>query len=50
MVTADRDLVPDDRLVTMRASEVTSRSDWFGVLERLAGQVGATLAPPDLWR
>src|SRR5690242_1625911 len=30
------DLVPADRLVTLRASEVTSRFDWFAVVERLA--------------
>jgi nicotinamide riboside kinase len=44
------ELVPADRLVVLRASEVTSRFDWFGVLERLAATVGATLIPPDLWR
>jgi nicotinamide riboside kinase len=44
------DLVPDDRLVTLRASEITSRFDWFRVLERLAAVVGATVAAPDLWR
>ena len=44
------DLVPDGRMVTIRASEATSRFDWFGILERLAGVVGATVAPPDLWR
>jgi nicotinamide riboside kinase len=44
------DLVPGDRTVTLRASEITSRFDWFGVLERLAGSVGATVAAPDLWR
>jgi nicotinamide riboside kinase len=43
-------LVPDDRLVTLRASEVTSRFDWFAVLERLAASVGASVVPPDLWR
>ncbi len=43
-------LVPGDRMVTLRASEVTSRFDWFGVLERLAETVGATVTPPDLWR
>jgi hypothetical protein len=43
-------LVPPDRLVVLRASEVTSRSDWFGVLERLAAAIGATVTPPDLWR
>ena len=44
------DLVPADRLVTLRASEVTSRFDWFAVLQRLAASIGATLTPPDLWR
>jgi nicotinamide riboside kinase len=44
------DLVPADRMMTLRASEITSRFDFFGVLERLAGAVGATVAPPDLWR
>ncbi len=43
-------LVPAGRLVTLRASEVTSRYDWFAILERLAGAIGATLPPPDLWR
>ncbi len=43
-------LVPADRLVTLRASEVTSRTDWFAILERLAASVGATVAAPDLWR
>jgi hypothetical protein len=43
-------LVPPDRLVTLRASEITSRFDWFGVLERLAASIGATVTPPDLWR
>ena len=36
--------------MTLRASEVTSRFDWFGVLERLAASVGATVTAPDLWR
>ena len=44
------DLVDADRLVTLRASEVTSRFDWFAVLERLAALVGASVTPPDLWR
>jgi nicotinamide riboside kinase len=44
------DLVPADRLVTLRASEVTSRYDWFAVLERLAAQIGARVTAPDLWR
>ena len=43
-------LVPADRLVTIRASEITSRYDWFGVLEQLARGIGATVPAPDLWR
>jgi hypothetical protein len=43
-------LVPPDRLVTLRASEITSRFDWFGVVGQLAAAVGGTVAPPDLWR
>ena len=43
-------LVPADRMVTLRASEATSRFDWFAVLEQLAARVGATVTPPDLWR
>jgi len=44
------ELVPGARLVTLRASEVTSRFDWFSVLARLAEQVGGRVAAPDLWR
>lgn len=44
------ELVPEGHMVTLRASEITSRFDWFGVLERLAASVDATVAPPDLWR
>ena len=44
------DLVPDERLVTLRASEVTSRYDWFAVIDRLATSIGASVTPPDLWR
>jgi hypothetical protein len=44
------ELVPPDRLVTLRASEITSRFDWFAVLERLAAVVGARVTAPDLWR
>jgi hypothetical protein len=44
------DLVPAGRLVTLRASEITSRFDWFAIVERLAASVGATVTPPDLWR
>ncbi|MEI7745767.1 MAG: AAA family ATPase [Chloroflexota bacterium] len=43
-------LVPADRLVTLPASAITSRFDWFAVLERLAASIGATVAAPDLWR
>ncbi len=43
------DLVAADRLVTLRASEITSRFDWFAVLQRLAGSIGTTVASPDLW-
>ncbi len=43
-------LVPPDRLITLRASEATSRYDWFAILERLAGSIGAAVTPPDLWR
>jgi nicotinamide riboside kinase len=44
------DLVSEGHTVTLRASEITSRFDWFGVLERLAASVGATVTAPDLWR
>ena len=43
-------LVSQDRLVTLRASEVTSRFDWFAVLQRLAAAIGATVDQPNLWR
>jgi nicotinamide riboside kinase len=43
-------LVAADRLVTLRASEVTSRTDWFAVLQRLAATIGAAVPAPDLWR
>src|SRR4051812_23701408 len=43
-------LLDGDRMVTLRASEVTSRTDWYAVLERLAQAVGATVVAPDLWR
>ena len=43
-------LVPADRMVTLRASEATSRFDWFSLLERLAAVIGTTVAPPDIWR
>jgi nicotinamide riboside kinase len=44
------ELVPAERLVTLRASTITSRFDWFAVLERLATSIGATVSQPDLWR
>jgi nicotinamide riboside kinase len=43
-------LVAADRLVTLRASEVTSRFDWLAVLAKLATEIGRTVAQPDLWR
>jgi hypothetical protein len=42
-------LVPAERLVTLRASEITSHFDWWAVLERLAEAIGATLRPPTIW-
>jgi AAA domain len=42
-------LVPPERLVTLPASEVTSRTDWFEVLRRLAAIVGVSVRAPDLW-
>jgi nicotinamide riboside kinase len=44
------DLVPPERMVVLRASEITSRFDWFSVLEQLAAAIGASVAQPDLWR
>ena len=44
------ELVPAERLLVLRASEITSHFDWFGVLARLAGSIGATVGQPDLWR
>jgi nicotinamide riboside kinase len=38
-----------ERLLTMNASEVTSRTDWFEVLERLAGRIGGTVIAPTIW-
>jgi nicotinamide riboside kinase len=43
------DLVPPGRLVTLHASEITSRFDWFAVVERLAAAIGASVRAPDLW-
>jgi len=42
-------LLPPQRLVTLRASEVTSRTDWFEVLQRLAASIGATVQAPTIW-
>ena len=42
-------LIPAERLVTLRASEVTSRTDWFEVLQRLAASIGATVRAPTIW-
>lgn len=42
-------LVEPGRLVTLRASEVTSRFDWWALLERLAASIGATIRPPTIW-
>ncbi|MEO8462005.1 MAG: AAA family ATPase [Chloroflexota bacterium] len=42
-------LVKPTQLITMRASEVTSRTDWWSVLSGLGERLGATLRAPDLW-
>jgi len=42
-------LIPAERLVTLRASEVTSRTDWFEVLQQLAASIGATVRAPTIW-
>ena len=42
-------LVPPDRLITVRASEVTSHFDWYPILERLAARVGARIQQPTIW-
>ena len=44
------ELVPAENLVTLRASEITSRFDWFAIVQRLAASIGATVPQPDLWR
>jgi hypothetical protein len=36
--------------VTLHASEVTSRFDWYAILQRLASRIGARVPPPDLSR
>ncbi len=43
-------LVPANRLMTLRASAVTSRFDWFSVLARLSETIGGRVTAPDLWR
>lgn len=43
------DFVPDDRFVTMNASDVTSRTDWLEVLVRLADRVGGSVTAPTIW-
>jgi hypothetical protein len=42
-------VVAPERMVTLRASDVTSRYDWWSVLERLAKSVGAAIRPPTIW-
>jgi nicotinamide riboside kinase len=42
-------LVPADRMVTLRASEATSRTDWFKTFELLAARIGATVRAPTIW-
>jgi nicotinamide riboside kinase len=44
------ELVPADRMTVLRASEITSRFDWFAIVQRLATIVGGTVTAPDLWR
>ena len=41
--------VAAERLITLRASEATSRTDWFSVLERLAEGIGARVSAPTIW-
>lgn len=41
--------VPADRMLTMNASEVTSRTDWFDVLTRLAAAIGGSVTAPTIW-
>jgi nicotinamide riboside kinase len=41
--------VAADKLITLRASEATSRTDWFSVLERLAEGIGARVSAPTIW-
>ena len=43
------DLVAAPRLLTVPASEVTSRFDWQAILEQLAALAGATVRPPTIW-
>ncbi|MEO8207850.1 MAG: AAA family ATPase [Chloroflexota bacterium] len=42
-------LVKPTQLITMRASEVTSRTDWWSILSILGDRVGTTIRTPDLW-
>ena len=42
-------LVPEGRMVTLRASEATSRTDWFAMFELLAQRIGATVRAPTIW-
>jgi nicotinamide riboside kinase len=42
-------LLADEQLVTLRASEVTSRFDWLTILERLAERIGGSVRAPTIW-
>jgi len=42
-------VVAPERMVTLHASDVTSRYDWWSLLERLAESVGASIRPPTIW-
>ena len=41
--------VASEKLITLHASEATSRTDWFSVLERLAEGIGARVSAPTIW-
>jgi nicotinamide riboside kinase len=41
--------VAAEKLITLHASEATSRTDWFSVLERLAEGIGARVSAPTIW-
>jgi nicotinamide riboside kinase len=43
------DLGLADRMLTMNASEVTSRTDWLDILESLAARIGGTIGAPTIW-